>query len=62
MSGLIARATDVLETPLFSNDNDDVHVDDDEGEDDDDDEDEQSCGKDEDMSDTSEQNIDLLED
>ena len=51
-----------VETPLFSNDNDDVHVDDDEGDDDDDDEDEQSCGKDEDMSDTSEQNIDLLED
>jgi hypothetical protein len=48
-----------LEVKIFSNNDEDVEVDDDE---EDDIEDEQSYEKDEDMSDTSEQNIDLLED
>ncbi len=49
----------ILEVKLFSNNNEEGEVDDD---DEDDMEDEQSYEKDADMSDNSEQNIDLLED
>ncbi len=48
----------ILDVKLFSNNNEDVEVDEEE---EDEIEDEQSYEKDEDMSDNSEQNIDLLE-